>query len=351
MNIRAATVDDNTELIELQGKCPQGTTIVASTVNTPDFFARAKVYEGFRVFVVCDDSRIIASAACGLRKALINGKTENITHEFQAFVDPAFRGKRIAGELHKVREEYARRQGAALSYGIIMEGNTPSVRHTERQGFRRCCTLIMPSIAVYKEMEIGNPGNIRIMLPEDLPAVARLVNDTWQGYELYEPMTGESLARLISRTPAYDYENICILEEDGEIKACLGYWDWSKVTRVTVEAFNLKMRVIIFLIRALGLLRPVPCPPKLGETMKQIVLSPVGFKEMRYLTKLLRHINNQALSQGIEQIFLITDRKHPLMSSLQGLIHIDTGMHLYIKPLRENLSLGDRPFFISGLDL
>ena len=72
--IREASVDDNTELIELQAKCPQGTTLIVSTVNKPDFFARAKVYEDFKVYAVCEDNRIIASAACGLRKAVINNK-------------------------------------------------------------------------------------------------------------------------------------------------------------------------------------------------------------------------------------------------------------------------------------
>jgi len=50
MYIRKATPDDNAELIELQTKCSQGTTIIVSTVNTPDFFARAKVYEDYMVY-------------------------------------------------------------------------------------------------------------------------------------------------------------------------------------------------------------------------------------------------------------------------------------------------------------
>jgi hypothetical protein len=54
MNIREAVPEDNGELQELQAKCPQGTTLVASTVNTPDFFARAKAYESHKVFVACE---------------------------------------------------------------------------------------------------------------------------------------------------------------------------------------------------------------------------------------------------------------------------------------------------------
>ena len=42
MHIREAAHDDNHELQELQAKCPMGTTLILTTVNTPDFFARAK---------------------------------------------------------------------------------------------------------------------------------------------------------------------------------------------------------------------------------------------------------------------------------------------------------------------
>lgn len=53
MVIREATADDNSELQQLQAKCPQGTTLIVSTVDTPDFFARVKAYESYKVYVAC----------------------------------------------------------------------------------------------------------------------------------------------------------------------------------------------------------------------------------------------------------------------------------------------------------
>ena len=60
MYIREATAGDNNELRELQAKCPQGKTLIVSTINTPDFFARAKAYESYKVFVACTNGHIIA---------------------------------------------------------------------------------------------------------------------------------------------------------------------------------------------------------------------------------------------------------------------------------------------------
>jgi len=59
VNIREATPKDNHELQELQAKCPQGTKLVVSLVNTPDFFARAKAYESSKVCVASEEERII----------------------------------------------------------------------------------------------------------------------------------------------------------------------------------------------------------------------------------------------------------------------------------------------------
>ena len=351
MKIREATLEDNDELIELQAQCPQGTTIIVSTVNTPDFFARAKVYENYKVFVVCEDNRIIASAACGLRRALINDKIEKIGHEFQAFVHPSYRGRRIAGQLHRAREEYLKQQGAALSYGLIMEGNKPSIRHVQRQGFKHHRAFIMPVIAVYKEIPITYEGTIRTMTSDDVREIAELLNLTWQGYEFYEPMSEEELKNLTKRTPGYDYDSIFILEEYGEIKACLGFWDWSKVTQVTVKALSLRMRALTLMLDTARLFTPVPHPPRPGELLRQIILTPIGFKDINHITTLLKHVNNLAYSEGIEQIFFVCDRGHPLKSNLRGFIHIDTGMNIYIKPLSEDILPGNQPVFISGLDM
>jgi len=303
------------------------------------------------VYVARENNRIIASAACALRDAVVNGKVVKVGHEFQAFVDPEYRGRRIAGQLHQVRENYLQQHGAVLAYALIMEGNTPSMRYIGRQGFQRHCTLVMPSIMVYQKLDTGSRLNIRPIAQEDLAVVANLVNETWQNYELYEPMTADSFARLIARTPAYSYDNILVLEESNQIMACLGFWDWNRVMQITVKALSLKMRAMGILLDMVRLFRPIPRGPQIGDTLKQMALTPIGFRDREYLTALLRHMNNQALSRGIEQMFCLCPRDHPLLTSLKGFLHIDTDMHLYVKPLRDDVSLSDQPVFINGLDL
>jgi hypothetical protein len=91
MYIRDAMPDDNEELQALQGQCPMGTALVVSTVNTPDFFARAKAYGSWRVLVACENGRITGSAACSVRKGVVDGSIRRVGYEFQYFVSPEYR--------------------------------------------------------------------------------------------------------------------------------------------------------------------------------------------------------------------------------------------------------------------
>jgi len=323
MHIREARDGDNEELQQLQARCPQGTTLVVSTVNTPDFFARAKAYSDYRVYVAVEDNHIVGSTACALRTGMISGKEEKVGHVFQAFVDPDYRGRRIAGQMHQHREEYLRHKGAALAYSLIIEGNTPSIHYISREGFQWHRAMVMPCLLVLKDMAAGSRYRIRTAVTDDLPSIAGLVSETWLDCELYEPRSAETLQQFIIRTPGYDLDNLFVLQEDDTIVACLGFWDWSQVMKITVG----------------------------DELLRQIMLTPIGYKRREHLTALLKHVNNVARQRGIGYIYCVCEQGHPLLSSLRGFTRIDTAIHVYIKYLREDTVLANKQLFIDGVDL
>jgi N-acetylglutamate synthase-like GNAT family acetyltransferase len=351
MNIREATSDDNQKLQELQAKCPQGKTLIVSIVNTPDFFARCKAYELYKVYVAHEGNRIIGSHACAMRNAMLNGKLNKIGYSFQTFISPDHRKKGLAKKLLQYMEDHLIQNGAALVYGLIMEGNLPSMKLVESLGFKLHRTLVMPGLAIYKEMEVAHKGAIRPMASEELVSASDLLNDTWQGYDFYEPTSAEALIRFVNRTPAYSLNHLLVLEDQGEILACLGFWDWGQIMKITMKARSLKMQMMGSLIDIARNFRPLPRIPRPGDTLKQWCLTPMGFKDPKYLAVLLRYLNNLALQRGIEQIFCICKRDHALLSSTKGFIHVDTAMHLYVKTFQQNVISGDKPVFIDGIDL
>jgi GNAT superfamily N-acetyltransferase len=351
MHIREAGAEDNDELQELQAKCPVGRTLIVSTVNAPDFFARAKAYESYKVFVACEGDRIIGSAACAMRNGVLGGEIRRVGYHFQAFVSPEHQRQGVGTLLHRHIEDYLASEGVALSYLVVMEGNLPPMRLVEGQGFALHRTLVMAGLAVYEEMDASSTGSIRPAVPQDSRAVAELLNQTWEGYDLYEPSSVEGLARFVERTPAYGFDNVLLLEDQGRLLACLGFWDWSQITRITVIEPSLRMRMLGLLIGAASRLRAMPRPPKAGDILRQMVLTPIGFVDVGDLGVLMGHVNNHALESGIGSIFCVCERDHPLLSSMTGFRRIDTAFHLYVKPLQPDVLLSETPVFVDGIDL
>ncbi len=350
MYIREATSNDNEALQSLQARCPMGASLIVSQVNTPDFFARAKAYERRNVYVACDQSQIVGSAAYAVREAIINGSLKRIGYEFQYFTSPDYRRRGVGAMLHRHIEGYLKREGVALSFLVIMEGNKPSIRLFESQGFKLCRTLVMPTVFSYRAVEMPTVGQIRPIHPKDMAVVAELLNGTWKGYDFYEPYSAESLARLIDRTPAFTFDDLMVLEDRGEVLACLGAWDWSQITKLTVKALSPRLKMITLVMDAARFFRPMPRSVKPGTTLKQWCLTLIGFKAPEHLGTLLRHMNNLGMKKGIDQIFCVCEKEHEFLYALKGLFHVDVGVHLYVKSFEGELGAKNR-VFLNGIDL
>jgi len=266
-------------------------------------------------------------------------------------VIPEYRREGVISRLQQQCFDYGAQQGVGSVYTLVIEENTPAMRWLEQRGFKLHRTLVMPGMPVYKEMTVPRDANIRQTRPEDLPAIAALLNETWQVFELYEPASAEALKQFISRTPRYSFSNLLVLQDGGEILACLGYWDWSKIMRITVQALNWKIRMIGLIVRTASIFRPMPGPIKPGDILKQIMLTPIGFKDPAYLSVLLRHVNNLALQMGIEHIFCVCEQNHAILKSMRGFIRVNTKYHLYIKTFQQIGLNADKPVFIDGIDM
>lgn len=350
MYIREATANDNQELQNLQAQCPMGASLIVSAVNAPDFFARAKAYDRYEVYVACDNNRIIGSAAAAIREAIIDCSLRRIGYEFQYFTCPDYRKKGVAVMLHRHIKGYFNKEVVAQSFLVIMEGNKPSIQFFESQGFTRYRTLVMPTVFSYKAVEMAPVGQIRPISPKDMATVAELLNETWKGYDFYEPHTAESLGRFIDRTPAFTFNNFLVLENRNEILACLGAWDWSQITRLTVKALSFRLRMITLIMDLASLFRPMPRPVKPGTTLKQWGLTLIGFKAPEHFATLVRFMNNLAMDKGIDQILCVCERDHEILNALKGLFHVNVGVHLYVKSFDREFETENR-VFLNGIDL
>ncbi len=350
MEVRPAIEDDGPALRELQARCPQGVGLVTSLVNTPDFFARAKAWPQHQVFVAHHHGRLAGAASCAWRRALLGGQEKLLGYEFEYFVAPEARRQGVARALHHTVAEHLRAQGVSLSYLLIMEGNRPSAALFESLGFSLHRDLEMAVISVYRQVA-EPPGQVRPAGREDLPVVAELLDRTWQGHDFFAPLGALELERLLTSTPAHGLEQLWLYEEGHDLKACLGVWDWSRITRITVLSVPWRLRLLGRTLDLLRWLRPLPQGPRRGEVLRQWCLLPMGFAEPQDLAPLLARVLNLARAQGIGSLFCLGSPGDKLLSALGGHFRIPVKMHLCCKPLSEDALPGQAPLHLDGSHL
>jgi hypothetical protein len=103
-------------------------------------------------------------------------------------------------------------------------------------------------------------------------------------------------------------DDVWVLDRSGDIVACVVVWDWSQITRVTVTALPLRLRALGAVLDALRRVRPVPRLTRLGETWKQWGVVLISLEKPDELRALLRHVNNQAMRRGADQIVILREQ-------------------------------------------
>ncbi len=116
-------------------------------------------------------------------------------------VHPGHRGKRrarrlVADGLARCREPV---DGPILS--AVQQGNAASFAVFHGSGFTDHALIKGVFVPMRRRPAEMSGVTVRPAAPEDLPAVARALNEMYAGYNLYAPQTAESLARRLSESP------------------------------------------------------------------------------------------------------------------------------------------------------
>ena len=333
ISIREARPEDNEALLELQLRCPQGTELVFQFDRSPDFFVRFMPYERGWAFVAEGGDQIVGSIECALRKVYVRGERCNALYAFGVMVDPVHRRKGIASKLLAEVDGVACRVDADLMYAFIVEENVPSIRMVEKMGYLPWKNVRENLLVAYEE-EAVRPGNVRPLRMDDVPEAVELINGIYGDHDFYLPFTVESFLAYVERMPHYGMENIFVYEEEGEITAVLGYWEYHKIMAPRVIKFNLRMRAQLIMLKLMGLFTKVPKMPGLGERSLQIILTPVAYRYIEACRELLKHVNNLAIEKGVHFVTLVSEVDGPLEELTEGYRKTDVTVHQMVKPLK-----------------
>jgi len=335
IRIREAAEKDNEVLIQLQKRCPQGTSFVLGVDSSPDYFARSRPFKDWHVFVAIEDGSIAGSAACAISDTYVEGRRFKTAYEYGFIVDPHHRRKGIATKLQDHVEHFAQNENVDLLHLDVVEDNLSSINLFSKKGFKKVKECATFSLMVYRRQKIAREANVRKMEKSDVGRVANLINATYRDYNFFTPFKIRDFVGYVKRMPHFDFHNILVFEDYEEIKACLGYWDYNKVRKYIVQNFNMKLKAQIFLMRLMGLFTNVPHIPKKGEPLLSYNLTTLAYKDSESITELIKYMVNLALKNEIHFLHVPVDPESQVATVLSQFRHTRVKLLFFIKPLKQ----------------
>ncbi len=353
IRIREADEEDNEALIQLQRRCPQGTDFVLGVDCSPDYYARSRPFKDWHVLVAVDGNSIVGSAACAVSDTHIEGRQFKTAYEYGFIVDPHHRRKGIAIKLQEHIDRIALDKQIELLHLDITEDNLPSINLFSKMGFNKVKDCLTFSLIAHSRQKIARQTNIRSMEKSDVDGVAGLMNEMYHDYDFFTPFQAEDFIEYVRRMPHFDLHNILIHEDNEDIQACLGYWNYNKVRRYIVQRFNWRTKAQILMMKLLGPFTKMPSLPKQGEPLSSYNLTTLAYKNPESITELIKYIVNVALENGINFLHIPVDPESPIPAVLSKFRHTKLRLHFFTKSLKQERvpNLGKRKLYIDISEL
>lgn len=251
-------------------------------------------------------------------------------------VDPQERRKGIAMKLQERIEHNAVEKGVDLLYLTILEDNMPSIGLFSKMGFEKIKDCATFSLMAYKKQRITKETNIRSVGESNLTEVASMINEMYQDYNFFHPLKAKDLLDYTRRIPGFDLHNMFMFQDNQDIKACLGYWDYAKVRKYIVQKFNWRLRTQLSLLKLASLFTEMPRIPKPGEPLVSYNLTTLAFKDPEGMTELIKHVLNIAIEDKVNLLHIPVDLKSQAAEVLSRFRHARVGLQLFVKNLSGN---------------
>jgi len=353
IKIREASEKDNETLIELQNRCPQGTSFVLGVDSSPDYFARSKPFRDWHVLVANEENGIVGSAAFAIDEAYVGGRKFRVAYEYGFIVDPRHRRKGIAIKLQERIERVALGKDVDLLHLDITEDNGPSIELFSKFGFRKVKDCATFSLMVSRRHKVPQERNIRQMGRSDVEEVVSLINEMYHDYSFFNPFKPEDFVNYVRRMPYFNFHDILVFEDNGDIKACLGCWNYNKVRKYIVQKFSWKLKAQIYLLRLMGLFTQMPEIPTIGEPIQSYNLTTLAYKNRESITELVKHIINKALDNKISFLHVPVDLDTEIAAVLSKFRHTKLKLHFFVKSLKQAKvpNLEDTKLYVDASEL
>ncbi len=233
--VRQATPADNAALLALDRRCVVAGATPTAFDRSPDFFARSRPYESWRVFVAEGDGGLVGVGAMALKTVLVGGEPVPAAYFYDLRVAPEARRMGVAGGVGDAVRACARSLQPAIGYSLVREGNVPSLTFVQGRGSRplRQCALDLFRLDLVPE---DDPAHLRRLEDADLASAHRMALAAHQDHDLFPYPDVSALGDRLSRIGGLGWDGLYGWESRGTLAGCFGLWDYSPVMRLRILA-------------------------------------------------------------------------------------------------------------------
>lgn len=223
-----------------------GGTIQLVFDRSPDFFARSRAYESFRMCVAEQDGTLIGVGGVAVKRLRVNGIRHRWAYFYDLRVHPSHRRRGVAGLVANALVEGIRDAGITHAYSLVIEGNAPSESFVEMRGslpFKRCALALLSGEAGASRLE---------RIPDVGSEVASLLETTYRSYHFTPSWDPESLHGTLDRLTPLGWGGMYGRRAEKGWGCCFGLWDYSSVMQMTFRGRGAEMRPRPFFLYPFG---------------------------------------------------------------------------------------------------
>jgi len=205
--------------------------------RSPNSIAQFQLQPGACVSVIEADGELVACTAWSSANLLIGGKPASIHYALALRVRDGRRGEGL-GDLVRRFPSRALQKPTIGQVMFMRIGNAGMAGFLDAvkfmsEGDRPQKVVGVTYLAATADASAAE--GVRPIAEADLATCAELINRTHAGLDLFRPYGVESLKNVLDegvwgerpawRKPVYDWADVFVLEEDGQVIACAGLWD------------------------------------------------------------------------------------------------------------------------------
>ncbi len=310
LDIVPYTVEDNEAALFLEEQCVQGGSL-ALKYRRPTFHARSEVYEKYRIICAKHDGKLVGISAWSEKNVRIHNSPVRAAYAYDLRVLPAYRTRGVALKIMKATLDDIFLQTDFI-YTLIAGQNEVAfklVRHMF--GMRTVVPLTYIIMPVFKRLKSDK---------DHCTADAREVHERFlSGNSGLEMVPGFDVARLKGYVLSF--------VEKQQRQAGCSLWTNENILAEQVVAVPKYLQVLRIAYAPMRLFMPLPVIPKRGDVLRSWFLFDLYAASKEYLYELLATVNNKALENDIQYLYILLQNR----DGLRGLIP-ELGLRTFTLP-------------------